>query len=192
MNVAAIEQVGMGIRSLFLCEADMTFGEGHFMKAVRVLIVDDHRDGADSLGLIIEDLGHEVKVTYGGRHALDVATTFQADLFLVDLCMPDVDGFSLVEQLRSSRPFAPSTIIAITGHVSEEHKALALKIGFNAVLFKPVTFSGIKAALASVAAPTLDNTPSRPRFPEKLEAGRHLRLGATEDGVVGKQFEKTT
>jgi|GEM_PF-4486348 len=52
----------------------MTFREGDSMKAVRVLIVDDHRDGADSLGLLIEDLGHEVKVTYGGRHALSGST----------------------------------------------------------------------------------------------------------------------
>lgn len=156
----------------------MIFEEGDSLKPVRVLIVDDHRDGADSLGLLIEELGHEVKVTYGGRQALDVATTFQADLFLVDLCMPDVDGCSLVKQLRSSRPFAHSTIIAITGHAGEKHRTLALQTGFNAILLKPVTYSRIKAALASVAAPILENTPGSPRFPENFEAGRHLRLGA--------------
>lgn len=155
----------------------MTHRASHPVNGVRVLIVDDHRDGADSLGMLIEELGHEVKVTYGGRQALDVATTFQADLFLVDLCMPDVDGCSLVKRLRASRPFAHSKIIAITGHANEERKALALKAGFDAVLFKPVTFTGIREALDSVVPPVSDNIPSPPRFPEKLEAGRRLQFG---------------
>ena len=54
-------------------------------KTLRVLIVDDNRDGADALGLLVEELGNQVHVTYGGTQALDVATAFRADLMLVDL-----------------------------------------------------------------------------------------------------------
>ena len=54
-------------------------------KTLRVLIVDDNRDGADALGLLLEELNNQVHVTYGGSQALDVATAFRADLMLVDL-----------------------------------------------------------------------------------------------------------
>jgi len=62
-------------------------------KTLRVLIVDDHRDAADSLGLIVEEFGHQVHVTYGGTQALDVAIAFRSDLMLVDLAMPGLDGW---------------------------------------------------------------------------------------------------
>ena len=69
-------------------------------KSLRVLIVDDNRDGADALGLLVEALGNQVHVTYGGIQALDVATAFQPDLMLIDLVMPDIDGCDLAAQLR--------------------------------------------------------------------------------------------
>ena len=58
-------------------------------KTLRVLVVDDNRDGADALGLLVEEVGHQVHVTYGGTQALDVATAFRPDLMLIDLVMPE-------------------------------------------------------------------------------------------------------
>jgi len=84
------------------------------MKPLRVLIVDDNRDGADSLGLLVEELGHNTHVTYGGRQALEVATVFRPDLMLVDLAMPDLDGCSLVKRFRRMSDFAQTRIVAIT------------------------------------------------------------------------------
>ena len=84
-------------------------------KTLRVLIVDDNRDGADALGLLVEALGNQVHVTYGGTQALDVATTFRPDLMLVDLVMPGMDGCDLVSRLRQIPAFAQTKIVAITG-----------------------------------------------------------------------------
>jgi CheY-like chemotaxis protein len=67
---------------------------------LRVLIVDDNRDGADALGLVVEALGHQVHVTYGVSQAIDVATAFRPDLMLIDLAMPDMDGCHLVKHFR--------------------------------------------------------------------------------------------
>src|SRR3954453_11815977 len=89
---------------------------------LRVLIVDDHRDGADMLGLLIEELGHQVHVTYGGTQALDVATAFRPDLMLVDLVMPGMDGCRLVTRLRLIPAFAHTKIVAITGQKDEQLK----------------------------------------------------------------------
>src|SRR5476649_2151279 len=117
---------------------------------LRVLIVDDNRDGADALGLLVEELGNQVHVTYGGTKALEVATAFRPDLMLVDLLMPGMDGCGLVMRFRQIPAFAQTKIVAITGQKDEESKSSAMKAGFDAVLYKPAALTEIKAALASV------------------------------------------
>ena len=119
-------------------------------KTLRVLVVDDDRDGADTLGLLVEELGNQVHVTYGGMSALDVAAVFRPDLMLIDLAMPDMDGCHLVGQFRQIPAFAQTQIVAVTGHADQGHKTLAMKAGFDKVLFKPVALKEIKAVLASV------------------------------------------
>lgn len=84
-------------------------------KTLRVLIVDDNRDGADALGLLVEELGNQVHVTYGGAKALEVATAFRPNLMLVDLVMPGMDGCDLVKRLRRIPAFTQTKIVAITG-----------------------------------------------------------------------------
>ena len=100
--------------------------------------------------MLVEELGNQVHVTYGGTKALDVATAFRPDLMLVDLAMPEMDGCGLVTQFRQIPAFAQTRIVAITGHADEGHKSLAMKAGFDTVLFKPVALTEIKAVLASV------------------------------------------
>jgi CheY-like chemotaxis protein len=119
-------------------------------KTLRVLVVDDDRDGADTLGLLVEELGNQVHVTYGGTPALDVATVFRPDLMLIDLAMPDMDGCRLVGQFRQIPAFAQTQIVAVTGHADQGQKTMAMKAGFDKVLFKPVALTEIKAVLASV------------------------------------------
>ena len=123
-------------------------------KPLRVLIVDDNRDGADALGLLVEALGNQVHVTYGGIQALDVATAFQPDLMLIDLVMPDIDGCDLATQLRRIPAFKQTKIVAITGLKDERHKVLAMKAGCDLVLTKPAALDEIKAVLASVEQST--------------------------------------
>ena len=119
-------------------------------KTLRVLVVDDDRDGADTLGMVVEELGNRVHVTYGGTSALDVATLFRPDLMLIDLSMPDMDGCGLVIRFRQIPAFAQTQIVAITGHADDGHKTLAMKAGFDDVLFKPVGLTAIRTALARV------------------------------------------
>jgi CheY-like chemotaxis protein/uncharacterized protein YbcI len=152
-------------------------------KIIRVLIVDDNRDGADALGLLVEELGNQVHVTYGGTKALEVATAFCPDLMLVDLVMPELDGCGLVILLRKIPAFSQTTIVAITGQKDQEHKSSAMKAGFDAVLFKPVSLTEIKTILASVVAQDVAQSPKRaielanpgaePRLP--IEEARRIR-----------------
>lgn len=146
---------------------------------LRVLIVDDNRDGADSLGLLVEELGHRVHVTYGGTQALDVAVAFRADLMLVDLAMPDLDGCSLVKQLRLIPAFAHTRIVAITGHADQGHKSLAMKAGFDAVVFKPIAMTDIDNVLSNVIPVLALNVQSPPAAKQlaNVEAARRLPMG---------------
>lgn len=145
------------------------------MNALRVLIVDDDRDGADSMGLLVEELGHNAHVTYGGRQALDVAAAFRPDLMLVDLAMPDLNGCSLVKRFRQSAAFSLTRIVAVTGHADEGHKTLALKAGCDAVLFKPITPRHIRETLDGVA-PALRDVDQSPGFPKRDSRGAQQRL----------------
>ncbi len=129
-------------------------------KSLRVLIVDDNRDGADALGLLVEALGNQVHVTYGGIQALDVATAFQPDLMLIDLVMPDIDGCDLAAQLRRMPSFKQTKIVAITGLKDDRHKELAMKAGCDMVLTKPTALDEIKAVLASVEPASATSTRS--------------------------------
>src|SRR6185436_11513405 len=128
-------------------------------KTLRVLVVDDNRDGADALGLLLEELGNQVHVTYGGTKALEVATTFRPDLMLIDLVMPDMDGCGLVMRVRQFPAFAQTRIVAITGQKDEDRKVSALKAGCDAVLFKPVALTDLKAVLASVVVSDAGQSP---------------------------------
>ena len=151
-------------------------------KSIRVLVVDDNRDGADALGLLVEELGNQVHITYGGATALEVATAFRPDLMLVDLLMPGMDGFDLVTQLRTNSEFARTKIVAITGQKSEDRDSSAMKAGFDSVLVKPIALAEINAVLASVVPHTSRSpktTPARahpesePRLP--IDEARRIR-----------------
>lgn len=116
----------------------------------RVLIVDDNRDGADALGLLVEALGYHVHVTYGGLQALDVATAFQPDLIFVDLIMPGMGGCDLVVRLRQIPNLNQTKIVAVTGLKDVDSTTTAKAAGCDGVLAKPVTLAQIKAALADL------------------------------------------
>jgi CheY-like chemotaxis protein len=145
-------------------------------KTLRVLVVDDNRDGADALGLLLEELGNLVHVTYGGTKALEIATAFRPDLMLLDLLMPDMDGFGLVTRVRQFPAFAQTRIVAITGQKDDEHRVSALKAGFDAVLFKPVALKDMKAVLASVVVSDAGQSPKRTKERPRLGAERRLPI----------------
>jgi CheY-like chemotaxis protein len=147
-------------------------------KSLRVLIVDDNRDGADALGLLVEALGNQVHVTYGGIQALDVATAFQPDLMLIDLVMPDIDGCDLATQLRNLPAFKRTKIVAITGLKEERHKIQAMKAGCDLVLTKPAALNEIKAVLASVepASPTTVRSRKAPKGRSSPSLERRLPI----------------
>ena len=166
-------------------------------KVLRVLVVDDDRDGADTLGLLVEELGNQVHVTYGGMSALDVATVFRPDLMLIDLAMPDMDGCRLVTQFRQIPTFAQTKIVAVTGYTDKGHESLARKAGFDKVLLKPAALAELRAVLASVVpvvppagqSPQLTNKRTSSRTKRRLPINEARRIRKDRESGILTQAE---
>ena len=106
----------------------------------RILIVDDNRDAADTLGALLEIQGHEVAKAYNGAQALDIAPAFHPQVVILDIGLPDMSGFDVATMLRASPSTAGSLVIALSGYGQQPDKQLALQAGFDGHLTKPVTF----------------------------------------------------
>jgi len=115
--------------------------------AFRVLVVDDNRDSADSATAIIRLLGHDAESAYDGANALAVARRFPADMVLLDLSMPVMDGFQTLAQLRRIPGFEQAFVVAMTGYGGTDDKRRTLDAGFNAHLTKPVELTALNRLL---------------------------------------------
>jgi CheY-like chemotaxis protein len=104
----------------------------------RILVVDDNRDGAESLARVLELSGQHTRVTADGLSALREAEAFRPDVVLLDIGLPKLNGFEVARRLRQ-QPWGQSVIlIAVTGWGQEEHRRESSDAGFDAHLVKPV------------------------------------------------------
>jgi CheY-like chemotaxis protein len=104
----------------------------------RVLIADDNRDAADSLSMLLELAGHEVRVAHLGQTAMYLAQTFRPHVALLDIGMPDLSGYEVARALRLE-PWATNLqLIALTGWGKDDDRRRALEAGFDHHLTKPI------------------------------------------------------
>ena len=115
----------------------------------RILVVDDNVDGADSLALLLELGGHEVAAAHDGREALAVAAAFAPDVVLLDIGLPELDGYEVARRLRADPRTAGARLIALTGWGSDADKRRSRDAGFDAQLTKPVDAATLTAVLAA-------------------------------------------
>jgi CheY-like chemotaxis protein len=114
---------------------------------LRVLIVEDNRDGAETLRELLELSGHTVEVAYSGRDAVQAAQQFQPDVVLCDLGLPGMDGYQVAAALRQSPATANVRLIALSGYGQEEDLWRSAEAGFNLHLTKPVDFPELERLL---------------------------------------------
>jgi len=115
----------------------------------RVLVVDDNRDGADTLAEVVVLLGHEVEVAYDGPSAIEKARAIRPDVVLCDIGLPGLSGYEVARALRSAD--GPRALIALTGYAQPEDVQRALDAGFTGHLAKPVDLDVIERVLGAVA-----------------------------------------
>ncbi|HEU4376694.1 MAG TPA: ATP-binding protein [Telluria sp.] len=117
--------------------------------AKRILIVDDNADAAHTLSLFLEALGHKVRVAFDGHSALAIAAQDAPAVLLLDIGLPDIDGYQLARSLRAMAPTAHAMLIALTGYGQPEDRARSLAAGFDHHLTKPVDADQLAALLAA-------------------------------------------
>jgi CheY-like chemotaxis protein len=116
----------------------------------RILVVDDNRDSADSLAMLLRLVGHDVRTAHDGRQALVVAATYRPDLVLLDIGLPGMDGFAVARHLRSQPELAGVVLVALTGYGSDEDRRQAQAAGFNQHMVKPVNFDALQELLSAL------------------------------------------
>ncbi|WP_206956407.1 PAS domain-containing hybrid sensor histidine kinase/response regulator [Trinickia acidisoli] len=117
--------------------------------ALAVLVVDDNRDSADSMAMLLRMKGHRVQVAYSGAQALDVAGRAEhIDVALIDIAMPGADGFAVLRQLKEVKAFCDACFAAMTGFGQESDVARSLDQGFDLHLTKPVQLPLLDTLLA--------------------------------------------
>ena len=104
----------------------------------RVLVADDNEDAAQSLGMLLEIMGCQVRTAPDGAAALDVAAEFRPDLALLDLGMPRVDGFDLARRIRAEPWGRGMTLVAVTGWGQQQDRKRSADAGFDHHLVKPI------------------------------------------------------
>jgi CheY-like chemotaxis protein len=120
------------------------------MTALRVLVVDDDRDLATGTELILRAMGHDVRVAHDGAQALEIAAAFQPHAALVDLGMPNMNGYLLARKLREWRWTRDAVLIAVTGWGGDRERERAKDAGFDHHLLKPAEPERIAELLAAV------------------------------------------
>jgi PAS domain S-box-containing protein len=120
----------------------------------RVLIVEDYRDAADSLALLLKDLGHDVRTVYDGGNALRNAIEFLPDIAILDIDLPTVTGHELSRLFRQEPHLQRTVIVAMSGHGREPDRERARAAGFDHHLLKPPDMNELIAIIASAPGAT--------------------------------------
>lgn len=118
----------------------------HSKSPLRVLIADDNEDAADMLAMILDSRGHEVRVAHDGLEAVSSAVAFQPDVALLDIGMPELDGYQVAEQIRRLAGTSVM-LVAVTGWSEPGVAPSQVYPGFDHHLVKPIDLERLTACL---------------------------------------------
>jgi DNA-binding response OmpR family regulator len=116
----------------------------------RVLVVDDLRDSADSLAMLLARMGHEVHTAYDGEEGIAAAAAFQPEVILLDLGLPKVNGYEACRRIREQPWGKEIFLVALTGWGQEDDRRRTAEAGFDHHLVKPVDLTTLTGLLAAV------------------------------------------
>jgi PAS domain S-box-containing protein len=125
----------------------------------RVLIVDDNVDAAESLRMLLELSGHIVAVEYGGAAALDTVESFRPEVVLLDIGLPDVDGYEVAREIRARHGMGNLKLVAVSGWGQAEDKQRAAEAGIDLHFTKPIDSARLSQVLSAEVRPARDQKP---------------------------------
>jgi CheY-like chemotaxis protein len=118
--------------------------------ARRIVVVDDNADSADSLTMVLGFDGHEVLAVYTGLQAIEQAERFKPDVMLIDIGLPDVDGYEVARRIRAVPALQSICLVAVTGYGQDADKNRAHEAGFSEHLVKPIEFPTLERVLTTM------------------------------------------
>ena len=148
----------------------------------RVLVVDDNEDAANMLGELLEDAGHEVRTAYTGIEALRAAEAFRPDVVLLDIGLPDLDGYEVARRLRAGRARA-AKIAALTGWAQPREAHRSEAAGIDVHLVKPASLQAIEDVIDSVE-PREPGDPFGLEDPSVVEADQRRKRSSAPRRVL--------
>lgn len=110
------------------------------MHKARILVVDDNRDAVESLQMLLQLIGHEVKVAYDGPQAVDAYKAERPDIVFLDIGLPRLNGYEVARKIRGQATGHTPMLVALTGWGQEEDQRLAEQAGFDHHIVKPVAY----------------------------------------------------
>jgi signal transduction histidine kinase/ActR/RegA family two-component response regulator len=120
-------------------------------RSLRILVVDDNVDAAETLAMLLELEGHEAQIAYDGREAVDVALAERPDVVLLDIGLPRMNGYEACKAMRAGG-LTNTLIVATTGYGQEEDRRRSREAGFDSHQVKPVLLSTIQLLLSQQVA----------------------------------------
>jgi two-component system, chemotaxis family, CheB/CheR fusion protein len=113
----------------------------------RVLLVDDHQVACKSTAILLEMSGYKVRTAFNGRTAIEIAGEFSPDIIILDIGLPDIGGYELLNRLKQFKELQTSKFIALTGFEEEAARQSQTEVEFHHFLRKPVDTSQLRAIL---------------------------------------------
>jgi CheY-like chemotaxis protein len=115
-----------------------------------VLVVDDNADAADSLAWLLRHGDHEVRTAHDGRQAVELAHQFRPQAVVLDLGLPEIDGYEVARRLRQHADTRGALLVALSGYGQQEHRRRSSEAGFDYHFVKPVDFGALQRILFEV------------------------------------------
>jgi CheY-like chemotaxis protein/anti-sigma regulatory factor (Ser/Thr protein kinase) len=132
-------------------ESTVPAAPSHQPGQLRVLVVDDNTDAAESLGVLLEMEGHAAHIAHTGRDALAAAPGFAPDVVFLDIGLPDLSGYDVARQLRNMPAGEHALLVALTGWGTQEDRKRTRDAGFDRHLTKPAELAAVEELLRSAA-----------------------------------------
>ena len=131
--------------------ADGEPAEGAPAASLRILIADDNKDAADTLAVLLEFMGHDVRSVHDGEAAVKAARDFKPQLVVLDIGMPRLNGYEAARQIRADPGSAGMVLVAVTGWGQPEDRRKSSEAGFDHHLVKPVDLTALEVLVTAVA-----------------------------------------
>jgi PAS domain S-box-containing protein len=145
-----IVRLPAGVPALEVSQVEVSADGPATDAGLKILVVDDSQDAADTCATVLELSGHEVQTAYSGRRALELARTFRPHALLLDIGLPDVNGYELARTIRAAPWAGGMVLIAVTGWGQGKDRRRALEAGFDHHLTKPIAAETLESLLQSL------------------------------------------